>query len=849
MVKIFSSKRRMAAAGIFLLLGLFLLRPGASRLKSRIIASMSANIGRSVDIGAVHFRLLPRPGFDLENLVVYDDPAFGAEPMLRASEVTASLRLMSLLRGRLEISRLELTEPSLNLVHGLNGGWNLEALVERTARLPLAPTGKAKSEPRQGFPYIQATSARINFKQGPEKTPYALTYADFSLWQDSENTWGIRLKAQPLRTDLNLNDTGVLQVNGSWRRAERIRDTPIEFNLEWNRAQLGQMTKLFTGNDRGWRGDVQLDVTMSGTPANLEIQSNAAVKDFRRFDIESKETLTLAAHCGGHYSSPEHVLQEVTCSAPVGNGQIALKGVMELANRTYDISVTAEGVPASAAAMLAQRVKKNLPEDLLADGTLHCSASFRKDAEGDVRIEGKGAIADFQLTSAANKAEIGPVAVPFVLGSRASASRAPKHAEVRNDAKAALGPHLEFGPFPLGGRGMAATLSGWADHAGYDASITGEADIAKSLRIARMFGLAALQTAAEGTADLALHVDGAWSGFTAPQVTGTAKLRNVRVEVRGTGGPAEILSTELHLTSYGVQVERLNAKAGGTLWTGSLEMPRGCGTPDACELHFNLNANQISLVELSEWARAKAKERAWYDVLNAGTQDSNGPTRPSFFGSLRASGHVSADRFVVKDLTSAHLAANVNIGGGKINVSELTTDFLGGKYHAEWNADFTVKPAVCEGRGVLTGISLAQVAQAIKDGRAAGTANGSYEVKAPCSAEFWNAADGALEFNVQDGSVPALSLGSEGPLRISHLSGQIHLAQGALEIKDAELNSPSGNFHLSGTASFKHELELKLSRATDRSGGGYAISGTLAAPRVQSLSGNEQVTLKTEPAK
>ena len=844
MVKIFSSKWRVAAVGIAVLLVLFLLRPGASRLKSRIIASMSANLGRAVDIGAVHFRLLPRPGFDLENLVVYDDPAFGAEPMLRASDVTASLRLMSLLRGRLEIGRLELTEPSLNLVHGINGGWNLEALVERSAHLALAPTGKAKSEPRQGFPYIEATSARINFKQGPEKTPYALTNADFSLWQDSENTWGVRLKAQPVRTDLNLNDTGVLQVNGRWHRAERIRDTPVEINLEWSRAQLGQMSKLFTGNDRGWRGDVQLDITVSGTPANLEIQSNAAVKDFRRFDIESKDALTLAAHCGGHYSSPEHLFQEVACNAPVGSGQITLKGTMDLANRTYDVSVSAEDVPASAGMMLAQRVKKNLPEDLIAEGTLHGNASFKKDGDGaEVRIEGRGAIADFQLTSAANKAEIGPVSVPFVLSSAA------KRTGVRKDEKVADSPHLAFGPFSLAGRGAAPTISGWVDRTGYEASVTGETDIGKSLRTARMLGLAALQTNAEGTADLALDVNGAWAGFTAPQVTGTAKLRNVRVEIRGTAGPAEILSTELHLTSYGVQVEKLNAKAGGTLWTGSLDMPRGCGTPDACELHFNLNANQISLVELGEWAKAKAKERAWYDVLDTGTQDSSGQTKTSFFGSLRASGHVSADRFVVKDLTSAHMAANVIIKNGKINVSELTADFLGGKYHAEWNADFTVKPAMCDGRGVLTGISLAQAAQAMKEGHATGTANGSYELKAPCSAEFWAAADGALEFNVQDGAVPALSLGSEGPLRISHLSGQIHLAQGAFEIKDAELNSPSGNFHLSGTASSKNELDLKLSRATDRSGGGYAISGTLAAPRVHSLSGNEQVTLKTEPAK
>ena len=135
-MNLLSSKRRIAVAAALLVLALFLLRPGASRLKSRIIFSISSAVGRPVDIGSVHLRLLPRPGFDLENLVVYDDASFGAEPMLRAGEVTAVLRLTSLLRGRLEIARLDLTEPSLNLVHADSGRWNLEALLERTAHMP-----------------------------------------------------------------------------------------------------------------------------------------------------------------------------------------------------------------------------------------------------------------------------------------------------------------------------------------------------------------------------------------------------------------------------------------------------------------------------------------------------------------------------------------------------------------------------------------------------------------------------------------------------------------------------------------------------------------------------------------
>ena len=140
----------MLALAVLILLALFVLRPGASRLKSRIINSISASVGRPVDIGSVHIQVLPRPGFDIDNLVVYDDPEFGAEPILRASQVTAALRLTSLLRGRLEISRLDMTEPSLNLVHSITGRWNLEALLEHTSQLPLAPTGKAKTGARPG---------------------------------------------------------------------------------------------------------------------------------------------------------------------------------------------------------------------------------------------------------------------------------------------------------------------------------------------------------------------------------------------------------------------------------------------------------------------------------------------------------------------------------------------------------------------------------------------------------------------------------------------------------------------------------------------------------------------------
>ena len=862
-MKLLSLKWRIVAAAAVLLLLLFLLRPGASRLQSRITSSISSAVGRPVEIGSVHLRLLPRPGFDLENLVVYDDPAFGAEPMLRASEVTATLRLTSLLRGRLEIARLELTEPSLNLVHAEGGRWNLEALLERTAHIPLAPTGKAKSEPRPAFPYIQATSARINFKSGPEKKPYALTNADFSLWQDSENSWGVRLKAQPFRTDLNLNDTGLLQVSGTWQRAEAWRDTPLQFNLEWNRAQLGQFTKFFTGNDQGWRGEVLLDVILAGTPAKLQIASNATIQDFRRYDITAGRALRLAGHCDGEYSSLNHVFHGILCAAPVGTGMITLKGDTGLpGSRNYGLVLTAENVPASAAAVLVERAKKNLPEDLVAGGTLHGSFSIVEEVSSasKLQLEGGGEIVDLRLSSAANKAEVGPETVPFLLtsGGSSGSTHAPKGAThtIVPPIRFPDGPRVEFGPFPVAiGRAGATSARGWVNRGGYSLLVVGEAEISKALRVARMFGLAALQPATEGTAQIDLQIAGSWVGrshgtaasFTGPQVTGTAKLRNVRIAVRGVGGPVEITSADMQLSGDEVRVEKLSAKAADTSWTGSLRMPRGCGTPSACQVDFILNANQIALGPLSDWANPSSKERPWYRVL-----ESNPQAGPSFLTSVRASGQVTADRLQLQSLAATRVSAMVSLDSGKLQVSELKADFLGGKHRGAWQADFSLKPAICSGSGSLTGVSLAGLADAVEDQGIGGTANTIYDVKGSCPAEFWTSAEGTLQFDVRDGTLPRLSLGEDAePLKVARLAGQARLYAGKIEMKDATLDSATGKFHLSGAASLKGELDLKLGKApTGAAGLAYTVTGTLAEPRVSRSSSPEtQARLKADPAK
>ncbi len=857
-MKLFSSRRRVAAVAALIVLVLFLLRPGASRLKSRIISSISASLGRSVDLSSVHIRLLPRPGFDLENLVVYDDPAFGAEPMLRASEVTADLRLTSLLRGRIEIARLDLAEPSLNLVHSTGGRWNLETLLERSAHIPMAPTGKAISAPQPRFPYIEGTSGRFNFKTGPEKRPYALINADFSLWQESENAWGVRLKAQPFRSDLNLNDVGQLRVNGIWQRAANLKETPLKFDIEWTRAQLGQVTKFLTGNDQGWRGDIQLQTALSGSPAQLQIASTASVDDFRRYDITSGNALRLAVHCDGEYSSVSHEFHQVLCGAPTGNGLITLAGDVGLpGSRRYSVTVKAENVPAASLVMLGRRLKKGLPDDVSADGTLQGTLTIEQDTQSGEksRFDGRGEIADLHLSSAILKAELGPTSVPFVLisGSR----RHDKSSTNRGGFGVPTGGHLEIGPVALSSghvavSARAVSARGWVNRNGYNVTLTGESEIAKMLRLGRMVGLATTSGTAEGLAQLNLQIAGSWAGaaavngegFPAPQVTGTAKLKNVRINAANISDPVELSSAEMQLGEDAVRVSKLSATAAGTTWKGSLEMPRGCGTPAQCPVKFILNADEIALNRVDEWATGAGKKRPWYKVLQP-----NSKAGSSLLARLHASGHVTANRFVVHGVTANAVSADVDLNAGKLRVSSLDGDFFGGKHQGKWLADFSVSPWTCKGSGTLSGISLNKIASQMDDDWIAGTSSGTYNVAGPCGPEFWQSADGTIQVDVRNAVLPHMELDGDSELQITRLTGEAHLADGKIVLGSAKLDSPSGKYAISGTASLQRDLDVKMTRVQPETARkGYEITGTIAKPQVSQLSKTEQARLKTPAA-
>ncbi len=812
----FRSRRGVTLLCALLLLALFLVRPGANRLRARVVLSISLALQRPVEVSHINLRLLPQPGFDLEDFVVRDDPSFGAEPMIRAHDVTAVVRMSSLLRGRIEIARLSLNEPSLNLVKNAEGHWNLEGLVERAAKVPVAPTAKAKSESRPAFPYIEAGSARINFKFGPEKKPYALTDADFALWQDSENTWGLRLEARPVRTDFNLSDTGTVHVTGSWQRAESLRATPLQFTVQWEGAQLGQASKLAYGDDKGWRGEVELTSTLRGTPGNLRVTADASVRDFRRYDILGSSS-TLAAQCRGVYSSVNHALADVSCRAPAGEGLVTLQGDLGVIGdpSTYKISVRAKEIPVQSLVTLARRVKRDLPNDLAATGKVDAAFTFSQEGRSEPGPvwKGGGEGLDLHMQSKQTKTDL--------IFDRLHFAVARQRGEGDGHPSETI---VDVGPFNLSlGRPAPVAVKGRLSRSGYTFAIQGDAQLRRLLQAAQTIGVSAPKISGEGVARLDLRAAGPWVG--APEITGKIQLHEVRAEIPGVSAPINIAAANLVVSPDQVRATSLSALFAGSSWHGSISVPRECAR---CAVRFNLAADDIDTNKLVPLWAADSTPRPWYRFLSSAPK--SGLT---FLASLHAEGRVTANHLLVRKLGGSRVSADVRLDDGTLELLDLRADVLGGIHQGDWKINFKADPPEYSGNGIVDRVSLVRLAEAMHDGWITGTASGAYELKAAgwTAADLLASADGTMHFEGNDGMLPHISLvRASTPLRMDRFAGRLLLRGGRLEVAEGKLESPDGIFQISGTATLASALNIKLTRGDTRH---FDITGPLSAPHIE----------------
>ena len=182
----------------------------------------------------------------------------------------------------------------------------------------------------------------------------------------------------------------------------------------------------------------------------------------------------------------------------------------------------------------------------------------------------------------------------------------------------------------------------------------------------------------------------------------------------------EITSANVELTPDTAEVRKLTASAAGNTWRGSLTIPRQCEKAQACPIRFDLHTDEFVTDELSGLVNEVPGKQPWYRFLSS-------PAQPKpYLASVHAIGKLTAGRVVIHNLVANRVSAEVELEQGRLQLSNLHADVLGGRHTGEWQVDFTVNPPTYRGNGALEKVALGQIAEAMHDAWITGTANVEY---------------------------------------------------------------------------------------------------------------------------
>ena len=201
----------------------------------------------------------------------------------------------------------------------------------RQRKFPNAPTGQryAGSAPR--FPYIEAENTRINFKQGNEKKPLSFLNSDLSISLAPGDEWELHFRAQPVRTDLDLDlaDTGVLRIDGTLHRAAWLGEMPLNLKVEWSGVPLGQLSRLILGRDIGWRGGLDVEAAGGRYRRAGADQRQPQGRRTASLRVSPAHPLDVATSCRASFRKESRSLEDISCASPVGDGALLLTGSVQ----------------------------------------------------------------------------------------------------------------------------------------------------------------------------------------------------------------------------------------------------------------------------------------------------------------------------------------------------------------------------------------------------------------------------------------------------------------------------------------------------------------------------------------
>ena len=699
------------------------------RVHAYLTTHLERAFGRPVEVGRFGVQLLPSPSFEAEDIRVGEDAAFGYEYFLRAERMTAALRWTGLLRGHFEFGTLSLSQPSLILVRNAEGRWNLESWLPpaklnegRSARIygpPSAPT------PVNRLEKIEFDDARIDFKNGDDKLPFAFISVSGVVDQVSRGRWQLRLRATPWRSGISLQSTGTLTVQGDLAGTS-ARLQPAEIRMHWEQASLADLFRLLQGQDYGVRGVFSLDATAkSGVPPNTSAVGKTSSGDWsfalqaqttqiHRWDLTERldnPQMNVSVKGRWNVAAGDLFAEEIVVQAPKSNlratGSMAIRATPSLQLRIDSAGIQGADLLAWWRAF-QPGIDEGVRVDLFFTGALTLGgwplklqqAAFSSRG-GNVTVPDFAEplrIGSIRGGRERNRFVIEPVHLSFGGGPRPASLSA-----VRSTSRAASTKVAAILPRKLD----AADIRNFFDIGLTHDFDTKEGAITLSGHVDRMEDVLKLSAAfghtlnrgweLTGQANAALRWEwkekpfrGLWNG--------QVGILNAQLQAAGLNLPLQIDEAQLRWNDGERSAQIARAEGFGGIWSGPITKGKSASAENGTEWNFALHVDHLDATELDRWVGPRARP-GWLQRLlpsllgNTSQRFGTTVSASELLRRVNADGELTIDKLSVEKLEMGPVHLTGSLRGLEIDVSRAEAQWAGGRVTAKMSAEFLPKPA------------------------------------------------------------------------------------------------------------------------------------------------------------
>jgi hypothetical protein len=825
--------RRFALWAILLLLAAWFLPSlfSAGRFRRRLEVRLEQTLGRSVHLGSISPRLLPHPGFSIDNVTIHEDPAFGSEPFARVDHIDCDLALWSLLRGRLQLGRLRLQGATINIVRTLPDHWNVEPIVSAAQPAPRGPKPPTLS--------IEVQDGRLNFSEGSTRKPFAVTGLDGRVIIDrTQGLVSFDVSGTPIRTDLELPPPGRVDLTGSWKPAAT---GAIDATLRTRGALLYDWIPLATGHNAGIYGLVDADAHLTGSLAVAKLEAQLRLSQVRRWEsLPPVGDLPVNLSIKATLDRSARQLRFEQAAADFGGSHVQLAGTIAQPgpHAAIEMTASAEGAHIEDFGALVARLVSKPPSW----GVLGTTA-VGGIADGRLTIQGPWSNLDYSGSVNAHDGHliVRSVSLPFsdtvvrAQGRRIELAPTTIRAtpDLAIDAQGTL--QLSEPELPANSasrrsqvRHIKPRIRSATPPPGYELTLSTHAVTAQSIvAFARRLRLTpARDLDARGMVGATLTVAGRGWPPAAPVIAGSADARAAQIGLPGLSRPLEIHEARLELDGDRVTISPANFSVGGAVFTGRIEHTG----PRARPWTFDLRSGSLDLGQAASWFEALGHRPAfeWLAAIpGLGTLAARRAAGTTLFNALNARGEFAAPLVSYQGVNLRGFHAAVDIGQRVVRIRSAVFRMSTGQGQAEATADLSNSLPRLSASFSVAGLRVENWASHLPP-QLAGV-RGSARLEGRLSADGTTRAD--LQSTLEGRGV--LSLGnldlgrfdplrdaaraadwgdlapSRGPVTLRAATLDLEIKSQRLIVKPARFEFAGAAFELSGTCAFDRSAQFE----------------------------------------